>query len=111
VLPRGRQHRGTLSLCAGSRIYVIVVLSRIIMRRDGFSVFVLLPVPEYRPAHVHVRKGDGEVVIRLPNGAVHSASGMTSRDVAAARRLVLATRDYLIRFWRVYDDDATQARY
>ncbi len=72
-------------------------------------MFVLLPTAEYHPAHFHVRKADGEVVIRLPGGSVQSASGMTNRDVAAARRIVLADRDYLLRYWKIYDDEATSA--
>jgi hypothetical protein len=77
------------------------------MRCDGFNVFVLLPVPEYRPAHFHVQKGDGEAVVRLPDGLVHSVSGMTERDIAAARQVVLANHDYLLRYWKIYDDEAT----
>jgi hypothetical protein len=74
------------------------VLSPRVLRRDEFTVFVFLPTREHRPAHAHVRKDDGEAVIRLTDGSVHSASGMTSVDVSATRRIVLDTRDYLIRF-------------
>jgi Domain of unknown function (DUF4160) len=78
-----------------------------VLRRDGFTVFVFVPPREHGPAHVHVRKAGGEVVILLTDGSVHSASGMPDRDIAAARRMVLDDRDYLIRYWEHYHNDAT----
>ena len=78
-----------------------------VLRLDGFTVFVLLPPREHSPAHVHVRKAGGEVVILLADGSVHSASGMTDRDIAAARRIVLEYQATLVRYWEYYHNDAT----
>jgi hypothetical protein len=82
-------------------------MSPAVLRLDGFTVFVRLPPREHSPAHVHVRKAGGEVVILLADGSVRSAGGMTDRDIAAARRMVLEYRDDLVRYWEYYHNDGT----
>lgn len=40
-----------------------------VLRVDGFRVVIYLPPREHDPPHVHVWKGDGEVVIKTPDRA------------------------------------------
>jgi hypothetical protein len=82
-------------------------MSPAVLRLDGFTVFVRLPPREHSPAHVQVRKAGGEVVILLADGSVRSAGGMTDREIAAARRMVLEYRDDLVRYWEYYHNDGT----
>lgn len=69
-----------------------------VLRLDGFTVIIFLPPREHGPAHVHVRKGGGEVVIEIdPVRVVRSQ--MPTASARAARRLVETHRDYLLSEW------------
>lgn len=67
---------------------------------------ILLPPREHPPPHVHVVRGDGEVVILLPmvEGpvVVRTVYGLRAVDVVAAVRLVEAHRTQLQAAWRKY---------
>ena len=71
-----------------------------VLRVDGFDVVILLPPREHGPAHVHVRKAGGEVVIVLSSLAVHKVEGMRSADVVTAVGIVTNHRDELLAEWR-----------
>ena len=79
----------------------------VVLRVHGFTVRIYLPPREHGPAHVHVFKAGGEVVIALAPVAVRDAAGMSDRDVRAAVRLVWEHWDDLMSAWRIYHDDAT----
>lgn len=78
-----------------------------VLREEGFTVFVFLPPREHGPAHVHVRKAGAEVVLLLEDGSVQSARGMSDRDVAVARRIVLDYQDALVRYWEYCHNGTT----
>ena len=73
---------------------------------QGFRVRILLPPREHPPPHVHVTKGDGEVVIFLPGPqgavAIRTVYRMRTADVVAAVRLVEAHVAQLHAAWRKY---------
>lgn len=75
-----------------------------VLQAEGFQIRVLLPPREHGPPHVHVIRGDGEVVIFLPVGsqrlAVRSVYRMRGVDVIAAVRLVEANLTLLLAAWR-----------
>jgi Domain of unknown function (DUF4160) len=77
-----------------------------VLQVQGFRVRILLPPREHPPPHVHVAKGDGEVVILLPGPegvvAIRTVYHMRTADVVAAVRLVEAHVEQLQAAWRKY---------
>jgi hypothetical protein len=75
----------------------------IVLRVDGFAVRIFLPPREHTPAHVHVLKAGGEVVIEL--GAtdeqcrLREVHRMTDADVVRAFRIVEANLELLQKAW------------
>ncbi|HEX8472704.1 MAG TPA: DUF4160 domain-containing protein [Pyrinomonadaceae bacterium] len=73
-----------------------------ILRKNGFDFRIY--TNDHRPPHVHVIKGDGEVVIEL--GDEHSPPlireiySMRDRDVASAYDLVIEYQIRLLEAWR-----------
>ena len=59
---------------------------------------------EHGPAHVHVIKDAGEVVINLAPFAVREVNGMTRADVRAAVRIAEDHLDALVDAWRRVND-------
>jgi hypothetical protein len=76
----------------------------VVLRRGGFRVRVLFPPREHPPPHVHVRKGNGSVVIELATSAtrqrIRTSRDMSNRDIAEAFRLVEEHTDFLLDYWR-----------
>ena len=77
-----------------------------VLQVEGFRVRVLLPPREHPPPHVHVSRGDVEVVILLPMDdgpvAVRTVYRMRTVDVVAAVRLVERHCAQLQAAWRKY---------
>jgi hypothetical protein len=76
------------------------------LRVDGFRFVIYLPSREHGPAHVHVYKGEGEVVAWLPiDGRAISTRAirdMTRPDASAVVNIVSEHADFLIAEWRRY---------
>jgi hypothetical protein len=76
----------------------------VVLRRGGFRVRILLPSREHPPPHVHVRKGNGSVVIELATPTARQrileSREMSDRDVAKAFRFVEEHADFLLGYWR-----------
>lgn len=77
-----------------------------VLNTDGFRVRIVLPPREHGPAHVHVRKAGGVVVIDLRDGEqpirIRTIRKMRNTDVVAAFRLVERSVDMRLEQWRKY---------
>jgi hypothetical protein len=77
-----------------------------VLRVDGFIVMIFLPGREHGPAHVHVFKDSGEVVIWLNRAGavptVRSINGMSFRMAQRALDIVDEHIDMLREQWRKY---------
>jgi Domain of unknown function (DUF4160) len=75
-----------------------------VLVQGGFNVRILLPPREHGPAHVHVHKAGGLVVIDLPTEGrgvrIRTVSRMRVPDVIGAVRLVEANAALLLGEWR-----------
>ncbi len=82
-----------------------------ILRWEGFQVRIYLPPREHAPAHVHVVKGDTEVIIRLWGEGmppvIREVHDMSDRDVLRAYRLVEANAAALLKKWKEFHGTAT----
>ncbi len=74
-----------------------------VMRIDGFRI-VIWP-DDHVPAHVHVYRAGGEVVIFLEQVRIRERKGMSIRDSSLARDVVAAIRKTLLNQWRQWIDD------
>lgn len=76
---------------------------------DGFKVYIYLPPGEHGPAHVHVLKAGGEVVVQIGTGVAlepYRVFGpMRDADALRAVRIVEAVEDYLLEEWRRHHGD------
>lgn len=68
-----------------------------VLRQDGFAIMIY--VRDHEPMHVHVYKSGGMTIILLEDCSVRKAVGMKESDVAHARRVVFANRDFLHHEW------------
>lgn len=77
-----------------------------VLVRDGFRVLVLLPPREHAPAHVHVVKGNGELLVYLSlNGAsleIRENRGMKRADARRAYAIVSANVQLCCDAWEKY---------
>lgn len=77
-----------------------------ILRVHGFAVKILLPPREHGPAHVHVIKAGGEVIIELGKMGgdcfLKEVHGMKNTDIIGAVRIVEANLEALRAIWRRY---------
>jgi hypothetical protein len=80
----------------------------IVLRVDGFTVRIFLPPREHGPAHVHVSKQGGSVIILLGSPAegvsVRNIQGLRASDVMVAVRIVQAHIEDLRSEWRKYHE-------
>jgi hypothetical protein len=76
---------------------------------DGFKVYVYLPPSEHGPAHVHVLKAGGEVVVQIGTGAplepYRVFGTIKDAEVVRAVRIVEAVEEYLLDEWRRHHGD------
>ena len=81
-------------------------------REAGFEVRIYLPPREHDPAHVHIIRAGGEVIITLGEGEaapeIREVHHMTDRDVLRAYRIVERQRETLLRRWRDSHGDHTE---
>jgi hypothetical protein len=77
-----------------------------VLRVNGFTIKIFLPTREHGPAHVHVYKQGGEVVmwLRADRVEVRESEGMSRADERAARAIVEAHADLLRAKWREYHE-------
>jgi hypothetical protein len=82
----------------------VILFMPTVLAQGGFKVRILLPPREHGPAHVHVYKAGGLVVIDLPaegrSVRIRTMSRMRVPDVIGAVRLVEANAAMLLREWR-----------
>lgn len=73
-----------------------------VLRESGFRV-VIYTRDEHPPAHVHVWKAGGEVVIHLGDAeespSLREVNGMSKRDARKALDLVTEYQDFLLTRW------------
>jgi hypothetical protein len=74
-----------------------------VYREDGYRV-IIYP-NDHLPRHVHVFRGDGEVIIRLGSEAETPAidqiyGDISNRDIAKALRVVPANQVKLLELWK-----------
>lgn len=72
-------------------------------RQDGFTIHIFGPPREHKPPHVHVRRADAVLVVRLGNEAIPANAwknyGMSDRGVVNAMRIVQANKDQFLTTW------------
>lgn len=77
-----------------------------VLRVSGFSVRIYLPTREHGPAHVHVLRGNSEVVILLNGSAeqvsVREVGNMPRAEVHRAVAVVEDHAEFLRQEWRKY---------
>ena len=77
-----------------------------VLRARGFQVRIYSPPREHGPAHVHVLRGDGEMILDLNDDGetvtVRGASHMPRRDAWRAMQLVEEYAPFLREQWRKY---------
>ena len=77
-----------------------------VLRVRGFRIVIYLPPREHEPPHVHVWKGDAEVVIELAttevDQTIREIAGMRSSDVTQAFWIVEEHADLLLNRWREF---------
>lgn len=80
--------------------YILVMAT--IFRQDGFEVMVY--TNDHRPAHVHVFKAEGEIVIYLGDTqtppSVRSNIGMSHRDERKALIITGEHQEEFLEAWR-----------
>lgn len=69
-----------------------------IHRQDGFAVMIY--TDDHLPAHVHVWKAEGEVVVNLDDGSIREINDMGRRDVRWAVEIVEENQESFRRRWR-----------
>lgn len=69
-----------------------------VLRQEGYDVMVY--TNDHAPAHVHVWKSGGEVIIGLDPVEVVRVEGMKKREASKAVGIVEAHRDFLLERWR-----------
>jgi hypothetical protein len=80
-----------------------------VLRVDGFRVIIFLPPREHDPAHVHIVKANGEIVIELASDdepqRIRDVYGMKGPDAIRAFRIVEEHSTMLWTEWRKYHGD------
>ena len=67
------------------------------LRLNGFDVMIF--TRDHTPAHVHVFRGDGEIVIEIDTGFVRDVWGLNARESRQARELVQQHKTFLAQEW------------
>lgn len=81
-----------------------------VLRVKGFIVKIFLPTREHGPAHVHVFKQSGEIIIwlRADGVEVRESIGMSRADERTARAIVEEHAEMLRRKWRDYHGEEVE---
>lgn len=69
-----------------------------VIRRNGFEVRIY--TADHMPAHVHIVRGAGRMVIDIETLATRRITGMTSREIRQALELVEENREFLRVEWK-----------
>lgn len=73
-----------------------------VLRKNGFQVIIW--THDHLPIHVHIFKGDGELVVNLGNVeadiSIRDNYGMRGADLRQALRLVARQHSLLLEKWR-----------
>jgi hypothetical protein len=81
-------------------------MSPTVLSIDGFAVRIYLPPREHGPAHLHVVKNDGEVVIVIGNRPteieIREVYGMREADIRRAIQIVSNHHADLLYAWGQY---------
>ena len=74
-----------------------------LITQDGFAVMIYIR-DEHPPAHVHVWKAEGEVIIYLGDESelpsVHQVNRMSKKNVRQALAIVEENQEMLLEEWR-----------
>ena len=80
----------------------------IVLRVNGFVVRIFLPPREHGPAHVHVSKQGGSLIVILGSpsegASIRNIHGMRTSDVLAAMRIIEDHIEELREQWRKYHE-------
>ena len=68
-----------------------------VLRKDGFAVMIY--TQDHLPAHVHIWRAGGEIIINIALLEIIQVEGMSRRDSAKAVEIVEANREYLLERW------------
>lgn len=68
-----------------------------VLRVNGFEI--VINTHDHLPRHVHVFRGDGEIIINLDDIAVRDVWRISGRDARKAQEIVAANRDFLLAEW------------
>jgi len=73
-----------------------------VLRKNGFQVIIW--TQDHLPIHVHIFKGDGELIVNLGNDesdiSIRDNYGMRNSDLRQALRLVSQNHSFLLKKWR-----------
>ena len=56
---------------------------------------------DHEPMHVHIFRGEGEVVINIATVEVREVRGLKAREVRVAQEIVAAHQEFLISQWQL----------
>lgn len=68
-----------------------------VLRKDGFSIMIY--TQDHVPAHVHVWRAGGEIVVNIATLEITRAEQMNRRDSDKAVEIVEKNREYLRERW------------
>lgn len=77
------------------------IIHATVLRVGGFRFYFY--GADHAPAHVHVRNGDGVVVIDIETANVRRVEGVRDKDVRRARGLVAEHEDLLLNEWEDFE--------
>ena len=70
----------------------------LVFEKDGFKFAFYSN--DHRPIHVHVRKGDGEVIFDVEDSVqLRESAGMKIRELARAQELAEENKNLIIQKW------------
>ena len=69
-----------------------------VLRKNGFEVMIY--TQDHIPAHVHVWRAGGEIVVNIATLEITKAEDMSRRDSARAVEIVEENQRYLLGRWR-----------
>lgn len=69
-----------------------------VLRRNGFEVRIY--TSDHIPAHVHVIRGGGRMVIDIETLETRRITDMTNREVRQALQIVADHREFLLDEWK-----------
>ena len=68
-----------------------------VLRQDGFAAMIY--THDHLPEHIHVFKGESEVIINLHDITVSAVYEMSGRDVRRAQEIVAENQKFLLSEW------------